>query len=54
MKIFKAEAQGDTMYIKAKDQADALRQLEEACGPIPSSLLTWSIVAKLPKNQELL
>jgi hypothetical protein len=54
MKIFKVEAQGDTLYIRANHQSDALRQLEEFSGPIPSSLLTWSEIDKLPKGEELL
>jgi hypothetical protein len=54
MKIFKVEAQGDTLYIQANHQSDALRQLEEFSGPIPSSLLTWSEVKKLPKGEEFL
>ena len=51
MKIFKVEAQGDTLYIRANHQSDAFRQLEEFSGPIPSELLTWSEVKKLPKNE---
>jgi|HubBroStandDraft_2_1064218.scaffolds.fasta_scaffold197130_3 hypothetical protein len=54
MKIFKVEAQGDTLYIRANHQSDALRQLEEFSGPIPSSLLTWTEIPKLPKGEELL
>ena len=53
-KIFKCEAQGDTLYIQATHQADALRILEEHVGPIPSSLLTWTIIKTLPKSEELL
>jgi len=54
MKIFKVEAQGDTLYIRANHQSDALRQLEEFSGPIPSHLLTWSEVKKLPEGEEIL
>ena len=54
MKIFKVEAQGDTLYIRANHQSDALRQLEEFSGPIPSNLLTWSEIKKLPKGEEFL
>lgn len=53
-KIFKVEAQGDTLYIRANHQSDALRQLEEFTGPIPSSLCTWSEIAKLPSGEEFL
>jgi hypothetical protein len=54
MKIFKVEAQGDTLYIRANHQSDALRQLEEFSGPIPASLLKWSEVDKLPSGEEFL
>lgn len=54
MKIFKVEAQGDTLYIRAPHKSDALRQLEEFAGPIPSSLLTWTEIAKLPKGEQFL
>lgn len=54
MKIFKVEACGDVLYIKAPHQSDALRKLEEKMGPIPSSLLKWSEVKKLPKGEEFL
>lgn len=54
LKIFKVEAQGDVLYIQANHQSDALRQLEESMGPIPSSLLTWSEVVKLPEGEEFL
>jgi hypothetical protein len=54
LKIFKVEAQGDVLYIQAEHQADALCKLEEAMGPIPSHLVTWSEVAKLPANEEFL
>jgi hypothetical protein len=53
-KLFKVEAQGDTLYIRAEHQSDALRQLEEFCGPIPSSLLKWSEISKLPKGETVL
>jgi hypothetical protein len=53
-KIFKVEAQGDALYIRANHQSDALRQLEEFSGPIPSSLLTWTELARLPDGENLL
>jgi hypothetical protein len=54
MKIFKVEAQGDILYIQAPTKEDAHIQLSEKIGYIPESLLTWSEVKKLPKNEEFL
>lgn len=54
MKIFKVEAQGDTMYIQAPSQLKAQERLEEMCGFIPEELLTWSEVKKLPKGEDFL
>ncbi len=53
-KIFKVDAQGDTLYINAEDQADASKQLAEKIGNIPASMLSWSEVAELPENEEFL
>lgn len=53
-KIFKVEAEGDTMYIGAEDQAGASAQLTEKIGPIPASMLSWSEVPALPDGEELL
>lgn len=52
--IYKIEAQGDTVYVKAETQADALARLTEVMGTIPRSLLSISTVSKLPKGEELL
>ena len=52
--IFKVEAQGDTLYIKAPTLEDAKLQLTEKIGPIPERLLKWSEVKKLPKGEEFL
>ncbi len=52
--IFKVEAEGDTVYIEAEDKKTAHARLTEIMGPIPSSLLKWSSVEKLPKGEELL
>lgn len=54
MKIFKVEAQGDTMYMKAEDQQAAERYLFKTVGEIPRSLLTWTEVDKVPEDEELL
>ena len=53
-KIFKVEAQGDTLYIQAPTKEDAHLQLTEKIGPIPERLLTWTEVTKLPKGEEFL
>lgn len=53
-KIFKVEAQGDTLYIQAPTKADAHLQLTEKIGPIPERLLKWSEVKSLPKGEEFL
>jgi hypothetical protein len=53
-RIFKVEAQGDTLYIQAPTQEDAHLQLTEKIGPIPDRLLTWGEVKKLPKGEEFL
>ena len=53
-KIFKAEAQGDIMYIGADNLNEAQRKLQQVCGPIPNSMVQWSEVPKLPKGQELM
>lgn len=52
--IFKVEAEGDTLYIKAVDKKAAQDRLTEVMGPIPASMLRWSSVEKLPKGEELL
>lgn len=54
MKIFKIEAEGDVVYIRADDQDSARIRLTAAMGPIPESLLTWTEVKKLPPGEEYL
>ena len=55
MKIFKCEAQGDTMYFNA-DTIDAARvRLIEVTGDqIPEELLTWTEVFEVPDGEEAL
>jgi len=55
MKIFKCEAQGDTMYFNA-DTVDAARvRLIEVMGDqIPEELLTWTEVSEVPDGEEAL
>lgn len=55
MKIFKCEAQGDTMYFNA-DTIDAARvRLIEVTGDqIPEELLMWTEVDEVPDGEEVL
>jgi hypothetical protein len=52
--IFKVEAEGDVMFIKAGDLADAKRKLLAVMGPIPESMLTWTEVEALPAGEEFM
>ena len=55
MKIFKCEAQGDTMYFKAKDvNAAGVRLIEVTGEQIPEELLTWTEVEEVPDGEEAL
>jgi hypothetical protein len=54
LKIYKCDAQGDTIYIRATNELQARKILYESMGDIPDSLLTWSIAKKLPKGEEFL
>jgi len=54
LKIFKCEAQGDTVYIEAPNLDRAKVRLEQVMGKIPESLLKWSEVQKLPKGETFL
>lgn len=53
-KIFKVEAEGDTLYIQAPTKEDAHLQLTEKIGNIPEELLTWSEIKGLPKDEEFI
>ena len=52
--IYKIEAEGDAVYVEATDERKALARFTERIGPVPRSLLTISVVKKLPKGEELL
>ena len=54
LRIWKCEAQGDTVYIEAATKADAEARLRAVMGDIPSALLTWTEVKKLPACEEFL
>jgi hypothetical protein len=53
-KIFKAEADGDTLYFGAETLEQAEGKLTETWGPIPESMVTWTEVDVLPEGEELL
>ncbi len=54
LKIYKVEAEGDTLYIQAVDQAIAKATLTAKIGKMPDSILTWSEVKELPEGEEFL
>lgn len=54
MKIFKIDAQGDTVYIQAATEPEAIYKLTSAMGEIPTRLLTITIVDALPDGEEFL
>ena len=55
MKIFKCEAQCDTMYFKAKDvNAAGVRLIKVTGEQIPEELLTWTEVEEVPDGEEAL
>jgi len=53
-KIYKCEAEGDTVYIQARSEQEAREILFSKMGEIPDSLLDWSTVEKLPEGEEFL
>ena len=52
--IYRIEAQGDTLYVKAESEEVAIKRMEQFTGPIPRKLLTITTVAALPKGEEFL
>jgi hypothetical protein len=54
MKIFKCEAEGDVVYVQAKNLWTAQDRFTSFMGEVPSGLLTWTEVDKLPKGEEFL
>ena len=52
--VFKAESQGDTIYIAAQTREKAAVILRRYCGDIPDALVTWSGPMPLPKGEEAL
>ena len=55
MKIFKCEAQGDTLYFKAETlDAARLRLIDTIGEDIPEKLLIWTEVSETPEGEETL
>ena len=54
VKIFKIDAQGDTVFVKADSEKNAIARLTEFMGEIPRSLLTIEVVDALPTGEEFL
>ena len=53
-KIFKIDAEGDTVYVNADNEKDAKARLHKIVGPMPDDLLTITEVEKLPEGEEFL
>lgn len=53
-KIWKIEAEGDTVYTKGGDQHDAYCNFVKLIGQMPFELLTFSTVDELPEGEELI
>lgn len=53
-KIWKIEAQGDTIYTKGRDQHDAYCNFVKVIGEMPFELLTFTGVQELPAGEELI
>jgi hypothetical protein len=54
VKIFKVEAEGDTMYIQAEDKRAAQTRFTEKIGDIQVELLKWDEVDTLPDGEEFM
>lgn len=54
MKIFRFEAEGDTVYIGAETEEKASEKMVKVFGFIPEELVTVTEVKKLPKGETLL
>jgi hypothetical protein len=52
--IFKAEAEGDTVYLEAENSTEAYNVLVSKLGPIPRSMVTFTEVNALPDDEQLL
>lgn len=56
MKIYKFEAEGDTLYVSGSDENSARDVFNRKIGPVPRELLTITEVAKenVPTDTEIL
>jgi hypothetical protein len=54
MKIFKFEAEGDSVYVEAEDIQKAHDRFEKFMGIMPDSMLTVTEVPELPEGEEFL
>ena len=54
MAIYKIEAEGDTVYVEADNEAAANKKLVKSMGFIPRSLLKFTVVDALPAGEEFL
>jgi|SRR5271157_2175001 len=52
--IFKVDAQGDTLFIKAPTEEAARATLRQHMGDIPNQLLTFTVVDALPEGESFL
>lgn len=52
MRVYKVEAEGDTMYFQANDISEAKQDFVNLVGVVPDYLLTWNEIKKLPDGQE--
>lgn len=54
MPIFKAEAEGDVLYIEAADLAAAKKRFTAEIGEVLEGLVKWTEVDSVPEDEELL
>ena len=52
--VFRVEAEGDTLYIKAFTLVEAKAIFVGHMGEVPDPLLTWSGPVQLPEGEEAL
>lgn len=53
-KLWKIEAEGDTVYTKGGDIHDAYCNFVKGIGQMDFELLTFSVVEELPEGEELI
>jgi len=50
--VWKVEAEGDTIYVEAETLDAAEQKFKKAFGVIPSKLVKWTLIDKLPDGEE--